>query len=83
MSGTFTPMSPPRLYSPPPDARLPRSFEDLEAVNRLKMVLLMARLRTGLRVILEHDEKPPIPGWRDYLQDEYVILEQYPYLQCS
>jgi len=67
-------MSPPRLYSPAPDARLPKSFDDLEAINRLKMVLLMARLRTGLRAILEDDGAPPIPGSQDYLQDEYVIL---------
>ena len=74
-------MSPPRLYSPPPDARLPRSFEDLEAVNRLKMVLLMARLQTALREVLQYNDDVPIPGWHDYLQDEFVILDHYLYLQ--
>jgi hypothetical protein len=63
-------MSLPRLVSPPPDARLKTPFEEREAQARLKLHLLMARLRTALRTVME-------PGWKiplrkDYIRDEMV-----------
>jgi len=58
-------MSLPRLVSPPPDARLKTPFEDREAQARLQLHLLMARLRTGLRTVME-------PGWRIPLRKEYI-----------
>lgn len=65
-------MSLPRLVSPPPDARMPLSFEEREAQARLKMHLLMARMRTALRYVMNPDHDL-IPKWKVYLKDELVI----------
>jgi hypothetical protein len=65
-------MSEPRLVAPPPDAVLPVSFEDREAIAKLKMHLLMARLRTGLRSLMDGDREGRIPNWDDHLKDELV-----------
>jgi len=73
-------MSQLRLVSPPPDARLPWTFEDREASARLKMHLLMARLRTGLRALMDGDHEGNIPNWVDHLQDELVSkINFFPY----
>jgi len=66
-------MSLPYLVSPPPDARMPHSFEDREAIARLKLHLLMARLRTRLRYVMARG--PKLPEWRLYLRDEMVISQ--------
>lgn len=67
-------MSLPRLVSPPPDARMPRSYEDREAQARLKLHLLMARLRTGLRVVMSDQRDWHIPNWKINVKDELVCI---------
>ena len=64
----------PHLVSPPPGAQNPRSFEDQEARARLKLHILMARLRTGLRSVLDKNRPLTIPDWEVNLQDETVSL---------
>ncbi|KAF8955813.1 hypothetical protein BDZ97DRAFT_1926276 [Flammula alnicola] len=60
----------PHLVSPPPDARMPTSYEDREASARLKLHLLMARLRTALRTVMSRDRNWKIPNWRQNTADE-------------
>jgi len=70
-------MSLPRLVSPPPDARMPTSHEDREAIAQLKLHLLMARLRTAFRVGMESDwGKKDLPHWDQYMCDELVCILQ-------
>lgn len=66
----LTIMSLPHLVSPPPDARLKTPFEDREAQARLKLHLLMARLRTALRTVMQPGWR--IPRWKVHLHDEMV-----------
>ncbi len=68
----------PRLVSPPPDARMPNSFEDQEAQARLKLHVLMARLRTGLRAVIDGDRVGRIPNWKVNLRDEAVRHFSFP-----
>ena len=72
----------PRLVSPPPDSHMP-PFEDREAQARLKLHVLMARLRTGLRTVMDGDAHP-ITNWRGKIRDEMVRLFSFPLLnfQC-
>jgi len=62
----------PHLVSPPPDARMPNSFEDREAQARLKLHLLMARVRTGFRTLMDPGRPGVIPNWKVNLRDETV-----------
>jgi len=62
----------PHLVSPPPDSRM-RPFEDREAEARLKLHILMARLRTALRTVMDGDAHP-IPNWRRNIRDETVRM---------
>ena len=62
----------PPLVSPPPDARMPNSFEDREAQARLKLHLLMARLRTGFRTVMDLSSPGVIANWKVNLRDETV-----------
>ena len=68
----------PHLVSPPPDAHMCRSFEDWEAWARLKLHVLMARLRTGLRSVMDGDRRFSMPNWKVNLQDETVCLSLFP-----
>ena len=68
----FTTMPLPHLVSPSPDARMPNSFEDREAQARLKLHLLMARLRTGFRTLMDRGPPGVIPNWKVNLRDETV-----------
>lgn len=58
-------MSLPYLIAPSPDARLKTPFEDREAQARLKLHLLMARLRTALRTVME-------PVWKSRVRKELI-----------
>jgi len=49
------------------------SFEDREAQARLKLHVLMARLRTGLRSVMD-EESHTIPHWKVHIRDEAVCL---------
>jgi hypothetical protein len=62
----------PDLVAPSPDTRMVDSFEDREAQARLKLHLLMARLRTGLRTVMDPGYPATLPNWKDNLQDEMV-----------
>jgi len=68
----------PHLVSPPPDAHICRSFQDREAQARLKLHVLMARLRTGLRSVMDGDRRFSMPNWKVNLQDETVCLSLFP-----
>jgi len=70
----------PHLVSPPPDSRMPRSFEDREAYARLKLHVLMARLRTGLRTVMDGGDEHMIPNWKGNIRDETVRLFSSPLL---
>lgn len=61
-----------RLVSPPPDARLPLSFEEREAQARLKFAILMARLRTGLRAVMDANRDWSGIKWHQNVEDEAV-----------
>ncbi|KAF8961701.1 hypothetical protein BDZ97DRAFT_1759716 [Flammula alnicola] len=68
---SFTTTMPlPHLVSPPPDARMPISYEDREASARLKLHLLMARLRTAIRTVMSRDRNWKILNWKQNIQDE-------------
>jgi len=54
-------------------------FEDREAQARLKLHVLMARLRTGLRTVMDGDAGI-IPNWRGNIRDETVRLFSSPLL---
>jgi len=51
---------------------MPRSYEDREAQGRLKLHLLMARLRTGLRAVMSDFRDWRIPNWKINVRDELV-----------
>jgi len=71
-------MSLPHLVSPPPDSRMP-PFEDREAQARLKLHILMARLRTALRTVMDGDAHP-ISNLGRHIRDEIVCLFPSPLL---
>ena len=72
----------PRLVSPPPDDRMPNSFEDRDAQARLKLHLLMARLRTALRTILDRDRPGTHPSWKVNIRDETVCYTSFSSAEC-
>jgi len=73
----------PHLVSPPPDARMPTSHEDREAIAQLKLHLLMARLRTALRTGMEARRSKDLPHWDQYMWDELVCILQSQSLKDS
>lgn len=63
-----------RPISPILHDRMPKTFEDRQAIAQLKMHLLMARVRTGLRVVMDRGRTWKIPNWPIYMQEELVCI---------
>jgi len=63
----------PSLVSPPPpDSWMPTPYKDREAQVILKLHLLMAWLRTGLRIVMSDHQTWNAPDWCQHVQDELV-----------
>jgi hypothetical protein len=62
---------------------MPKGFLDRQAIAQLKMHLLMARLRTALRVMMDHEHIWKFDKWSTYVKTELVCDLSHPQARMS